>query len=95
MARLLGIGDKTYCRWESGSYIQSEAFDRYLRLLLIAPENLEVLEEIVRAKEEGAEPGVEASLGTAFFIEELEGQAALVERGEVFTSLLVQGSLLN
>jgi putative zinc finger/helix-turn-helix YgiT family protein len=33
MSELLGIGEKTYCRWESGTHFQSEAFDRYLRLL--------------------------------------------------------------
>jgi len=33
MGELLGIGEKTYCRWESGTHFQSEAFDRYLRLL--------------------------------------------------------------
>lgn len=32
MSELLGIGEKTYCRWETGSF-QTEAFDRYLRLI--------------------------------------------------------------
>src|SRR5438105_11608011 len=27
MSELLGIGKKTYCRWESGTHFQSEAFD--------------------------------------------------------------------
>src|SRR5271156_426415 len=35
MSALLGVGEKTYCRWESGSYMQSESSDRYLRLLLL------------------------------------------------------------
>jgi putative zinc finger/helix-turn-helix YgiT family protein len=52
MSTLLGIGEKTYCRWESGTYFQSEAFDRYLRLLQIAPENLLILDQIRLAKQE-------------------------------------------
>jgi putative zinc finger/helix-turn-helix YgiT family protein len=38
MSRLLGIGEKTYCRWESGSFIQSVAFDNYMRLIRDVPE---------------------------------------------------------
>ena len=50
MSELLGIGEKTYCRWESGSHFQSEAFDRYLRLLRELPENIAALERIRRDK---------------------------------------------
>jgi putative zinc finger/helix-turn-helix YgiT family protein len=53
MGKLLGIGEKTYCRWESGTHFQSEAFDRYLRLLLV-PEVLDALNEI-RLYKEGSE----------------------------------------
>jgi putative zinc finger/helix-turn-helix YgiT family protein len=38
MSRLLGVGEKTYCRWESGSFIQSVAFDNYMRLIRDVPE---------------------------------------------------------
>src|ERR1700731_4727820 len=50
MSELLGIGEKTYSRWESGTYFQSEAFDRYLRLLQV-PEVLDALNEIRLLKE--------------------------------------------
>lgn len=50
MSALLGIGEKTYWRWESGSYIQSEASDRYLRLLIADPGNVKHLEAITEAK---------------------------------------------
>ncbi len=50
MSDLLGIGKKTYCRWESGSYVQSEAFDRYLRLLMAAESNVSLLQDIVNEK---------------------------------------------
>lgn len=52
MSELLGIGEKTYCRWESGSYMQSEASDRYLRLLIAEQRNVELLEDIARSKAE-------------------------------------------
>jgi len=38
MSNLLGVGEKTYCRWESGSFLQSQAFDNYLRLVRDVPE---------------------------------------------------------
>ncbi len=50
MGGLLGIGEKTYCRWESGTHFQSEAFDRYLRLLQV-PEVIDALNEIRLYKE--------------------------------------------
>jgi putative zinc finger/helix-turn-helix YgiT family protein len=53
MGELLGIGEKTYCRWESGTHFQSEAFDRYLRLLDM-PEVVDRLNEIRLYKEGSA-----------------------------------------
>jgi len=50
MSELLGIGEKTYCRWESGTHFQSEAFDRYLRLLRSEPKAAKVLERISNEK---------------------------------------------
>ena len=46
MSKLLGIGEKTYCRWESGAYVQSSGYDKYLRLLMARPENVELLETL-------------------------------------------------
>jgi putative zinc finger/helix-turn-helix YgiT family protein len=56
MSELLGIGDKTYCRWESGTHFQSEAFDRYLRLLRCEPRTAKVLERIRNEKSAVQEP---------------------------------------
>lgn len=53
MAELLGLGKKTWCRWESNDYFQSEAFDRYLRLLRFAPSNLQALVLIDKEKRDG------------------------------------------
>lgn len=50
MADLLGAGQKTYCRWESADHFQSEAFDRFIRLLMFAPSNIEALKLIRREK---------------------------------------------
>ena len=46
MSELLGIGEKTYCRWESGTHFQSEAFDRYLRALQASPDLVDLLNDI-------------------------------------------------
>ena len=68
MSELLGIGEKTYCRWESGAYIQSEGFDRYLRLLLAELRNVQLLEEIACAKVQPTEhePGAISDLSRTF-----------------------------
>jgi putative zinc finger/helix-turn-helix YgiT family protein len=54
MSGLLGIGEKTYSRWESGTHFQSEAFDRYLRLLQV-PEVLDALNAIRLYKDASAD----------------------------------------
>ena len=46
MSGLLGLGKKTWCRWESNDHFQSSGFDRYLRLLMFVPANVEALEKI-------------------------------------------------
>jgi putative zinc finger/helix-turn-helix YgiT family protein len=84
MSALLGIGEKTYCRWESGTHFQSEAFDRYLRLLQAAPEVVDVLNEI-RLSKEGTVPTV-----TAFTY--LEDISAYQNTSEKFTRLLQAGA---
>ena len=44
MARLLGVGDKTYTRWESGRSIQTKSMDNLIRLSDSHPEVLRQLE---------------------------------------------------
>ena len=46
MSDLLGLGKRTWCRWESNDHFQSVSFDRYLRLLMFAPANVRALETI-------------------------------------------------
>ncbi len=43
MADLLGVGKKSYLRWENGLYLQNKAMDRYIRLIAENPENLRLL----------------------------------------------------
>jgi len=50
MAGLLGLGKKTYCRWESPDYFQSEALDTFIRLIMFAPSNIHALKMIRREK---------------------------------------------
>lgn len=91
MSELLGIGDKTYCRWESGSYMQSEAFDRYLRLLLADSENVRLLEEIAKEK---VEPRKEAQVDEpTIAFPYLRDIRVVEERSEVFIELMTRGEL--
>jgi HTH-type transcriptional regulator/antitoxin MqsA len=46
MSELLGLGKRTWCRWESNDHFQSASSDRYLRLLMFAPQNVKALEKI-------------------------------------------------
>lgn len=48
MAELLGLGKKTYFRWEKGIFLQNKAMDRYLRLISEIPENITILKRIAR-----------------------------------------------
>jgi DNA-binding transcriptional regulator YiaG len=50
MCGLLGIGQKTYSRWEQSGHFQSEAFDRFLRMLRESEANWQLLEGIAAAK---------------------------------------------
>jgi putative zinc finger/helix-turn-helix YgiT family protein len=43
MSDLLGVGAKTYCRWESGASTQTVAFDNYLRVIRDVPEACQLL----------------------------------------------------
>jgi putative zinc finger/helix-turn-helix YgiT family protein len=50
MADLLGVGRKTYCRWENGTFFQTRANNKYLcwiiRLLDECPEAIRILEDL-------------------------------------------------
>jgi putative zinc finger/helix-turn-helix YgiT family protein len=91
MSAFLGIGEKTYCRWESGSYIQSEGFDRYLRLLILDRTNADLLEQL--ASDKAGVPFGEslAELEETFVY--LKDVRTVEERSRPFIDQLVQGSL--
>jgi putative zinc finger/helix-turn-helix YgiT family protein len=91
MSQLLGIGEKTYCRWESGAYVQSTAFDRYLRLLIERPENVEVLEMLERTTSSG--PSVSRPEQVRLVFSHLRDSQGLEDAAEAFTRLLEVGGL--
>src|SRR5437016_261484 len=43
-ANLLGVGEATVSRWETGAQIQQRAMDRFLRLCLSSPAAVELLQ---------------------------------------------------
>lgn len=86
MSNLLGVGEKTYCRWESGAYIQSTAFDKYLRLLIEVPENVRVLECL-----ESGEPSLTTEDEPPFTY--LDDPDSLQARADAFTFQLERGQL--
>ena len=51
MAQLLGVGKKTYLRWEKGLDLQNKSMDRYIRLIAENPENINILKRIVEKGE--------------------------------------------
>jgi len=53
MAELLGLGKKTYFRWEKGLFLQNKAMDRYVRLIAENPENLKILKRINEESRKG------------------------------------------
>lgn len=89
MSELLGIGEKTYCRWESGSYVQSEASDRYLRLILMNQENVRILEEISMAESKAEEEPDDVRNVFTY----LKDVHSLGERGRLFSELMTKGEL--
>ncbi len=95
MARLLGFGDKTYARGESGAYIQNAASDRYLRLLMASEANVALLERLAGEQSGETEiPGIEASIEiltpTRFFPAVAESES-LLESAARFTEMLTSG----
>jgi putative zinc finger/helix-turn-helix YgiT family protein len=91
MSELLGIGEKTYCRWESGSYIQSEAFDRYMRLLISNESNVYALQEIADGRH-AAEPtmALDELRKTFRSIKDIQSVA---ERSRRFVPMFSEGTL--
>lgn len=53
MAGLLGLGKKTYFRWERGLFLQNKAMDRYVRLIAENPENVKILKRINEESKKG------------------------------------------
>ena len=72
MADLLGLGKKTWCRWESNDHFQSEGFDRYLRLLAEVPSNVQMLELIGRRKEEDAPATLRGNSEVFVYVKRME-----------------------
>ena len=46
MSELLGVGKKSYLRWENGTCLQSKSMDKYIRLLSASPENVNFLKKL-------------------------------------------------
>lgn len=91
MSDLLGIGEKTYCRWESGGYVQSEAFDRYLRLLTADISNVELLQVIAHRKLGTPESDKPDELAKIF--SSIRDIRSTTKRSETFVSLFIRGEL--
>lgn len=53
-ANLLGVGESTISRWETGAQIQQRALDRFLRLCLASPAAVELLRNDFQATAKGA-----------------------------------------
>lgn len=53
-ANLLGVGESTISRWETGAQIQQRARDRFLRLCLASPAAVELLRNDFQAAARGA-----------------------------------------
>jgi putative zinc finger/helix-turn-helix YgiT family protein len=90
MSELLGLGKKTWCRWESNDHFQSESLDRYLRLLIENPSNVISLERMKRDAAEGA--AAKATVEPATF-SLLACDDSLREMADAFTELLSTGQL--
>lgn len=91
MSDLLGIGAKTYCRWESGAYIQSIAFDNYLRLVRRSPQAIRYLEDLANgcSINERSIEEVETTFPS------LKQTQVLEESAGLFTALMENGALLS
>jgi len=88
MSDLLGLGKKTWCRWESNDYFQSEASDRFLRLLMFAPSTVAAL-ELIKSQKESGEPNL---ADTFKFVKNLKVAQQSAERHGCY---LVDGPFRN
>jgi HTH-type transcriptional regulator / antitoxin MqsA len=91
ISELLGIGEKTYCRWESDGYVQSIAFDNYLRLVDELPEAIAFLTQIRGGNLEFRRT---ISVGETAVFPALPDASAFQNSAELFTRLLERGQLL-
>jgi putative zinc finger/helix-turn-helix YgiT family protein len=53
-ANLLGVGEATVSRWETGAQVQQRALDRFLRVCLASPAVVELLQSDFRPSARGA-----------------------------------------
>jgi putative zinc finger/helix-turn-helix YgiT family protein len=90
ISALLGIGEKTYCRWESGAYVQSVAFDNYLRLVREIPDAVRLL---TRFQARAMDREIEQSIAGSVF-PSLRDVPSILEAAENFTRLMEGGRLL-
>jgi len=51
MSDLLGVGKKSYFRWENGLSIQNKSMDRYVRIVAQNPDNVSLLRKLQAEKE--------------------------------------------
>jgi putative zinc finger/helix-turn-helix YgiT family protein len=47
MSDLLGVGKKSYFRWENGLSIQNKSIDKYIRLVSESPDNVLLLKKLI------------------------------------------------
>lgn len=91
MANLLGLGEKTYARWESGAYIQNAASDRYIRLLMASKANLALVQQLAAGLSGEVEFGIKETVHLRLFPS--VGQSpALLETANRFTEMLTSGT---
>jgi putative zinc finger/helix-turn-helix YgiT family protein len=90
MSRLLGVGEKTYCRWESGSFVQSVASDNYLRLIRDVPQASLML---IHLEQYGPSETPYSQSEEQVEFSFLENVDTLTEAASKFTEQLVMGKL--
>jgi putative zinc finger/helix-turn-helix YgiT family protein len=89
MSRFIGVGQKTYCRWESGAFTQSLAFDNYLRVIRGVPGAVAMLISLEKPSGYIAHSDLVEEPEFTF----LANVNDLHEPAERFTQLLVSGML--
>lgn len=89
MAELLGLGKKTWCRWESTDHFQSKAFDRYLRLLIEVPANVEMLKLLNERRRVSETPSEAAPKDVFLYVKRWD---VIQETEKQFTAMLAAGT---